>query len=821
MNWTELHAKLAAQAFTDVLGQPSEGSMAFVRCFAPKVVEKLAADPAFVIDGWNVYRVANASEENTRTVTADQAVELREAKGPAVLLLVDTEKAGAGMDGIYSAAQEIDETTFFERALSLAGRAITKQYSGSLRRDAELALRRARRHGRYSVSPWVQFDYLVRVAAGQGHPGELLHILGMWPAQPVEGATMEDALATSRFYVERLLGPGSAGLPPGQRIRALDLLDPTQEQLDNLERFLRRAATRPIQKALADLTEHPELWVNVLRMQRDAESVRRVELLSWRTKTGRIAKWSGLILDERDPNNPPFFIMDPKATSSRSYSKLQIRWQVHPSTLAKGTVQYQVRIVTDMEEEIAVREVTHAAKRYESCYFTNDDFSFLDEDALVAAKVVVSVVGNPDVDPVDSEEIFIKFGDPPEHEPSSTAKRVRTLVDGLIELNNRDAVTELISSDAPFTEDAKGFVVLRTSESRKNYKAFRPPLLRQVEEQWAIKGGPIGRWRVQVRMTGECAGPPEFIPLAPPVTSNSQKSVWERVETASRRMAERFARYGGVAQIYDERAPSFNLVKEYLLGWAALLEEGEPYFTLANTVEVQTQSGRTIGLIVLPSHPLRMAWHAAYDNLVLCTAFEHDVAPKDIHREFALLDGSMFPAFLPGLSPDECFIFADTLGFHAVGMVPHSDKEPKAAIAILARAMGESETADSAPTVGHVSATVLGKEIKKYLDSHNTPQLLHLHALRPGDGLTVARALSYVRSASTTNTDRSEEDRDIPLPSFVLELYPSERQKGLAGRYIAEIQEKRRRAAGVIAEQDRWMLDSGETSTLGSYLRYL
>ena len=41
-----------------------------------------------------------------------------------------------------------------------------------------------------------------------------------------------------------------------------------------------------------------------------------------------------------------------------------------------------------------------------------------------------------------------------------------------------------------------------------------------------------------------------------------------------------------------------------------------------------------------------------------------------------------------------------------------------------------------------------------------------------------------------------------------LELYPSERQRGLAGRFIAETREKRRRGAGVVSEQDRWILDS-------------
>jgi hypothetical protein len=189
-----------------------------------------------------------------------------------------------------------------------------------------------------------------------------------------------------------------------------------------------------------------------------------------------------------------------------------------------------------------------------------------------------------------------------------------------------------------------------------------------------------------------------------------------------------------------------------------LLDSAEPALALANTVEVQSLSGRTLGLIVLPAHPLRVAWHVGYDNLVLHTRYEQNVKPKQVREELKLLDGAMFPAFLPGLQPGQTFVFADMLGFHAVGMVADDDPEPKATIALLARALGESESADSAPTVGRQSAAVLGNEILKYLECHDTSNLLHIHALRPGDGLTVARALGRVLQDRQPPTEQSTED---------------------------------------------------------------
>ena len=481
--------------------------------------------------------------------------------------------------------------------------------------------------------------------------------------------------------------------------------------------------------------------------------------------------------------------------------------------LEKHAVDYRVAIVTDMDEEIVAREVGHSARREEKCRFSNDDFSMLNEDSLVSAKAVVSVIGNDSIDQQESEEFIVRFGDPPEKTAGGVGKKVRTFSEGLIELDGRESVSAIAENPGGMTADSKGFVLLRTAagQRRKSFRVFRPALIHEVEQQWTERKGRIGRWRVKVRASGARAEAAKFVSF-----DNGDGQVWSRTVTASRKMAERFAGNGGVAQIYDDRSKTFDVVREYVLAWTAALEGGGPSLALCNTVEVQSLSGRTIGLIVLPAHPLRVAWLSAYDNLVLHTAFDPDQPAKDVRDEFRSLDGAMFPAFLPNPGGGS-FVFADTLGFHAVGMVPDSDKEPKAALAILARALGESETADTAPTVGGQSAAVLGDEIVKYLDCHEASRLLHVHALRAGDGLTVARSLGRVHDRLSREDDdgaagedvaRDTEELAAPSPVFSLELYPSREQRGIAGRFIAEARKKRRSGAGVLASEDRWMLES-------------
>ena len=800
MVWTEWHGKMLKGAFELVLGYAERGAMAFVRCLTPGVVEQLARDNSFAPQGWKVWRVAASDDAGTRTLSADSAVEQRETKGDAILLLVDTDRAGAGMDGIYSAAREVGEASLFKESRRLAAAEVRRQTSRKQRQYAELALKRARRYGgQYTVSPWTEFDFLCRIAAHKRHPGAYLHLLGLWPIAESEGLDL-GALDVSRRFVNHLLGTAASGLSMPARIESLRLAEPADEQRRDLERFLQDAETRPLLPALERLTNLKDLWVGELRVE-SAHAIQSIELSSWRNRNGKIAQWSGLT--EESETGPPVLVLKPGAVESGDYSKLEVKWKAQPGNLEKNAVDYRVAILTGLDEELAARDLSHSARKEEKCRFSNDDFSSLNEDALLSAKAVVSVLGNDAVEQKESEEFIIRFGKPPEKTAGGVGKKVRAFSEGLIELDDRENVSTIADRMIGMTVDAKGFVLLRVpqGQQRKSFRVFRPPLIHEVEKQWIGGNGRVGRWRVKVRASGARAGEVEFVPM-----DGADEKAWHRVKAASSKMAQRFKNCGGVGQVYDDKSRSFEAVGEYLRAWVVLLNAGDPSLALCHTIEVQSLSGRTIGLIVLPAHPLRVAWLAAYDNLVLHTAFEQEQTVKDILAEFRYLDGALFPAFLP--NPDGgAFVFADTLGFHAVGMVPDSDKEPKAAVAILARALGESESADTAPTVGSHSAKVLGNEIVKYLDSHDTSRLLHVHALRPGDGLTVAKSLGGIVHRHD-NPDADDVNGKAPALAFSLELYPSPAQKGVAGRFIAESSEKRRRGAGVLSPEDHWMLES-------------
>lgn len=807
------HGRLLSEALGHLLGKAEKGAMAYVRCLAPGIIAELAADPAFRLDDWEVLRIADAAHED-RTVTADQAVEIREGKGNPVLLLVDTTRAGAGMDGIYSAAREIDEDSLYGEAGDHALREIRYRQSAETHRYAEQAIRKAKRTSNRTLSPWAGFDFLCRVAKGEKSPGAYLHLLGLWPVLDSREPDFSRGLESSRLFTHRLLGTDGASQPPPIRIEAMQLEHDSDEGLARLEEFLCFADTKPTQKVLAQLAENEVLWIGPLRQRQGRQEITGVEIVPWRSKAGKILKWSGLT--EKDgPNAPPVLVLHKDGEEASRSTTLEVRWKSVPADLDKGSVEYRIAIKADMDEGLAVEHAPHSGRQGgERCQFGNESFELVGENSLVTAKVVIEVVGVQGIERQESEEFVIRYDDDPVPVPSETAANVRTFSEGLAELSSRDSVREITGAMGEHVrpDRRKGLFVLRTQPEGgrvRNFRVLHPALVSTVEEDWVMKEGTIGRWRVKVRSSGDRHTKPTFESV-----DGDGGPEWEQTRKASRRMAKRFEISGGAGQVYDESVESAHqVVHEYLRAWIALLEKGDPALALANTVEVRSLSDKVIGLIVLPSHPVRVAWHVAYDNLVLHTAFEQKAKQiRKMLQEFACLDGALFPAFLPNPAGGT-FVFGDTLGFHAIGMVPDNDPEPKASVALLARAMGEKGTVETAPTVGAKSAGVLGQEITKYLDCHKIGDLLRVHALRAGEGRTVSRALGQVleqrrQDADIRDDGESDDGRDDRNLTFALDLYPSQAQQGIAGRFIAEAREKRRSGAGRPVAGDQWMLES-------------
>jgi DNA phosphorothioation-dependent restriction protein DptH len=798
---TSSHIHLLGRALANVVGQPEKGSVSFLRCLPSDIVETLASDGEFRVPNFKIYGVTDRRESQRRLITADRAVELREDKDEPVLLLIDTHRAGAGLDGIYSAGREIGERELLVKANELA----RKELGPGYRYFSRFAVTMARGIGQHNlITPWQEFDFLVGAA---DLPGAALTRLGLWPVVSNGGPPDRDSLELSRALVNRLLVERGAGLTPQDKVSALMLDDPGGSQAVELEEFLRRAADVSWGSAVDQLLEHPNLWVGALKPRFASEELQEIELVSWMKREKQVHKWSGLRFDSTEAI--PKFILDRNATSNRDGPRLEVRWNTKPAQLPKGAVEYQVSVVSGSDQILSSRAVPHKEKGPQKTAFTLEDFEELDESARFEAIVRVTAVGHSQVLPADSDEFILEFGI---HEGtvSSTAGRVvRSFVEGAVTVNGReDFDTEIRDLQLHAHQDKQGYITWR-SPSGRSFRVLRPSLIREVEQDWTDHRGAVGRWSVRVRADGS---PAEALVFHPFERGECGEELWDRLSRASRRLCEEVGDLGLLAVVQGSRV---QWVDDYLLSWAAALEQGRSDFALANTVEVRTLSGRTIGLIVLPAHPVRLAWHAAYDQLAAHCRYEEGTAATSVASGLNALDSAHFPAVLPGLESGQGFIFGDTLGFHAVAMIADQDVEPKAAISVMATCLA-SETQETTPDIGRHSVEVLAREIGHYLDCHTRPgfdgretgpNLLYVHAIKPGDGMIVGRALGRVLASRPSEADEDGDRVESDL-CFVLDLFPSKGQEAIAGRFLLDVARRRRAGAGTVELDDRWMLET-------------
>lgn len=678
MSLIENAAPILALALKELLGPALPGSMAFIRCLPGEVARELASDQRFSVLGWRVALVCQTPDETARAITADQAVEWREDKVEAVLLLVDTTHAGAGMDGIYSAAREIAEAELFTKAKALAREKLVHGGKGF----ADKALSKARRLARNkALSPWREFAYLCRAAYSLEGLGAALPEIGLWPVA-VADRPDDDDLEKSARLVERLLAGNRQSAET--RVAGLQLPAADAAAARDLAEFLRVADSYSRLDALARLEKREDLWLNRLRPGLfDNQTLQGIRWETWRRANGNRLAWSGLTRNADD--------------------RLELRLSL--------------------------------------------------EDSLALAAIQVA----------KEREDFDRLADNP---------------------GDRQA----------FSRDAKGYIACRMDG--KAARVLCQNLLLDLAADWVVHGGETGRWRLKVRADGTPDGKPEFVQV-PPTSDEAGRRFVQVSKDFSRWLAS--SSLGPLAVLYTER----KIINDYVNAATAWWDTAAARATLIHTLEVMGVSGQRIGLIVLPTHPLRVAWQQGFDMLVWRHRYAEGAPPTKVAKLLGSLIGAHYPAMLPGFNQGEAFVFADSLGFHAVAMTATDDTEPKATVALLSRLLGDGDAKGEelmAPSVGKSASELLGEEVARYLNLHPETRRVHVHALRPGDAMPAARALGCaLRDVEAGEVDEEGDARDEDAKrAFVLDLYPAKGRKNMVGRFLSATAERQRSGAGAV-----------------------
>jgi DNA phosphorothioation-dependent restriction protein DptH len=462
---------------------------------------------------------------------------------------------------------------------------------------------------------------------------------------------------------------------------------------------------------------------------------------------------------------------------------------------------------------LAEKAVSHVLKPEQRCVFVQEDFVELDENARFEAQVVIRALSGDGGEAEDSvyravtDEFVLCFGDQETTAKNSVGSVFPTLALAALQIapdaDAFDTISRSINSPQVFSRDKKGFVTCRYNG--KSARVLCPDLLLELAQDWIAQGGLPGRWRMRVRADGTAAARPEF--LKSHLVGDAASERFLQVSAAFMRWLAQSS-YGPLAVLYSDQKPVTDYVNAATTFWDA----SKPELALIHTLEVVSVTDQRIGLIVLPTHPLRVAWQQGFDMLAYYHCYAGNIRPQRVSKLLTALSGSQYPAMLPGIDGSPAFAYADSLGFHAVALTHVNDAEPKATVALLSRLLSQGDAQDEewiAPSVGKNAADLLGDEIASYLTLHPDTRRIILHALRPGDGMSVARALGSALSRVEHSDDADEETtKELEKRAFQLGLYPAEAGRHQCGHFLSATAARRRSGAGSVPEGDRWMLES-------------
>jgi DNA phosphorothioation-dependent restriction protein DptH len=797
------------KALAELLGPPQQGSMAYTRCLSNEEIGHFLEATGGLVEGWRIAGVGAETQDGW--ITGDKAVELREDKGQATCLLILPSEAGAGMDGIYNAAREISERELYSRAVHHS----RERLNGDTADFGKEAVKRAQRIGskRRNVTGRQSLAFHSALATDVDHPGAALPILGLWP---VAGSADEaiGRLTHSSVMVDRLFQSGNSAQSPGMRVASLSLGDERADDAKAIEASLRRCTGMPLEDSVREVASEEAFWLGNLRPAFLEGKLERMDLVPWRSLgTQKIHKWSGLVggSTEEDKDALPQFRINDDA-------KLTVKWRVTPETLPQGSATYEVQMLVG-EEIIASETVVHRGKSELKVVFDKDHFEDVEEGSRQEVRLKISTPGVEGIAPLETEDFLLCHGEGEVSERTTTGEVFRCVAEGIVQSDSREAVEAFVEERQKGKQgmpDKKGnpkigetkpsqMLAFRQLGTTRGFRVERPGLLREIEEDWQRREpNCVGRWRVRCRPDGNRAGDLVFIECG-----TGEEAEIGKLADATRKFRDDCFKSGGVmSRLHLHGHASALPAQNYLNAWSAALEKAPPALALAFTLEVTSMSGKTLGLIVLPHHPLRLAWQCAFDTLALHLRLDENVKVHKIRNSLAWLDGANVPFLLPGLKEGQSFIFADTLGFAGVLMVGEDDPEPKATAALMT-ACYAGEATRLVPSLSLGAGDAIAREVTHYMNTHPHCSVLNVHAIKPGDGATVVKAIGKALKApivdAEVTTDTSSKYRSVAVR---LDIHPSKEQLAVAGRYLARLTERRRKRAAAPPEEDAWCLES-------------
>ncbi|KAA9374842.1 DUF87 domain-containing protein [Microbispora cellulosiformans] len=191
-------------------------------------------------------------------------------------------------------------------------------------------------------------------------------------------------------------------------------------------------------------------------------------------------------------------------------------------------------------------------------------------------------------------------------------------------------------------------------------------------------------------------------------------------------------------------------VRSYVQSYRRILDNAAPQTRIALltmdtlAVRVGTATDEVRGLVLLPTHPLRLAWAAAHDQLLREWAGEVAQEGKRRSNRAGRVDQAMVSRLSPSNMPfvmvdrdGKALVYTEELTHGTALYLPPDVREPQSASDVIC---GAIEIARDNVDLS-VSAQALGDRIRSYRDAHPGTGTLRIMAVNPGSGSVLRRAL--------------------------------------------------------------------------------
>ena len=760
-------------------------------------------------DNLRVYILANKRQtpSDDFTITIDYAIELRNRKEERLCLFIPTDVVDATSSSLSNSFAVIDGRVLYDSllrqlrlGLSEQGQKVVQSVFGQLR-------------GVLKINKEQQISFISAVLERE-EQGQLdLVGLDLWriglvvdgrPLTSGDEATFLDFLDRNKRCVRELAHPARIQASLSARLQSLCVDDETERKLQT---FFRGKSLQEVNNWSQALIEHKLTFENWRFPEEDHSDIKDVKVQNFLDSANKVERYSHLT-QPHGPGTNLQIMCGPKST-------VTVRWKAEPPQ-PRNIKYWRVEMLPstagdgeadqDMVIDLPSREVP-AIRRYLSIKVDLE----LERPLGVRVRVTpIEVSGQPSVNPGtdkyishNSDEFFLmpESGvDNPDIDvkPVTIQSEVTTIALGRLEYALQTRASALEESGEQWSPKELEYFNLRL-DNKRMLTVGLSPILKGIEEktlQNSRNGGMFYLMMDEVRMTSVEQCQVRYLLYG---TAETWKSFWNARENFFRHLRQSNPRH--LIEVVKWTPEFVGMAIKYVQSYQGLIQlllqktEQTPKDQLdeanqelreamsLDTLMVGVRDGaRQVeeALVVLPTHPLRVAWLVGYTQLLKSWEEQLFERTKPAARKgtidiesLRLLSPMNTPAFGFHADSHASFVFFQNIRFYHGVLLPMGVPDPHRRYSEITTILG----ADSDQiAIGTIQPAQLATHLKRFIDLHPYIKTLVTTLVNPDRGDFFAEALKQLVQ-STSEAEEEHQSGTTHISSFRVTSYVEDERK--------------------------------------------